>query len=120
MAGSPRDKLRVIVEDVHEAVVRARDQGGGTPETPPGLGEHLAAAGFSAPESADHAAVVCATLVDAGAGDDVVVGLLDTCLTSASPDWRAAQPAPLPRQRRRRRRFHQHHPPGPPRCATWS
>lgn len=88
MARRVRDKLRPIVEDVHEAVVRARDGSGpgGRPAPDAALAGRVARAGFASGDSPARFVAVCAAFVDAGVDDDATVDLFAACLASPSPD----------------------------------
>lgn len=92
MPRSAREQLRPIVEDAHEAVVRARDEisrGAAARTVGPGVEERarrLGEVGFTAPESAKHFEALCAILFGAGSTDETVVDLFAACLSGASPD----------------------------------
>ncbi len=82
MPPSARDKLRPIVEDLHEDVVRGHGVAGNAAP----LADRLAGAGFPAPESATRFRALCAILFGAQTDDDTALDLFEACLCSPSPD----------------------------------
>lgn len=89
MPDAVHQKLRAVVEDLHEAMMRALADApspAAAPSAEP-LESRLGACGFSAgAETATAVRGVCTRMLAADLADDEVVGILEACLRSPAPD----------------------------------